>query len=83
MQLEEVLQDLISNVGSCVGAQASVMSSRGPVLEIACGDAGTGGMTVDTLHSVWCLTKPIVAMAACSAVEAAGLGLDSTLAELG
>jgi CubicO group peptidase (beta-lactamase class C family) len=83
MQLEDVLQDLISNVRSCLGAQASVAVAGGPRIELSCGDAGTGAMTVDTLHSVWCLTKPVVAMAACSAVEAAGLGPDSTLVEIG
>lgn len=53
------------------------------VLDAAAGDAATGPMRTDTVHSTFCLSKPLLALAAAHAVHEGAFSFDSRLADLG
>ncbi len=60
------------------------VSHRGVVVaNIAVGSSHAGAMTTDTVHGCWCLTKPVVALAAAAAIERAGFPPSVTFAEVG
>lgn len=60
------------------------VSHRGVVLaDIAVGYTHAGEMSTATMHGCWCLTKPIVALAAAAAIDRAGYAPSVTFAEVG
>jgi CubicO group peptidase (beta-lactamase class C family) len=64
------------------GAQVSVATRFGR-FDLAAGESRPGEpMRVDTVHNIWCGTKPLVAVAVLAALEGAGLSAETTLARI-
>ena len=60
------------------------VSHRGVVLvDIGVGSTHAGDMSTATMHGCWCLTKPVLALAATAAIERAGYPPSVTFAEVG
>jgi CubicO group peptidase (beta-lactamase class C family) len=62
------------------GVQLSVMVSGEVVCEAALGDAGTHGVTPETVFRIYCATKPIAALAVARLVDDGTVELDAPLA---
>ena len=57
---------------------------RGAVLvDLAVGSTHASEMSTATMHGCWCLTKPVVALAAAAAIERAGYPSSVTFADVG
>jgi CubicO group peptidase (beta-lactamase class C family) len=64
------------------GAQLSVCTPEG-TLDVAVGESRPGeAMRVDTVHNVWCGTKPMLAVAVVDAFERRRLPLDAPLSSI-
>jgi len=66
-----------------LGAQWTVATADEVCTSGAIGEAGTQSvMTVDTVHKLWCAAKPLTALVAMDAFEAAGVELDAAVGDV-
>lgn len=64
IRLPETIARLIEEIetrGACIGAQLWVALDGDPIADVALGDGLFGPMSIDTVHNLYCVSKPLLA----------------------
>jgi CubicO group peptidase (beta-lactamase class C family) len=79
----DLARSIVESNRRAAGVQVVVTAGGRTICDEGCGLAGPGRpMTPDTIQSLFCLTKPLVAAAACALAEAKGFSIDDDVREL-
>jgi hypothetical protein len=82
-EIRESLEQTLRERSCGHGAQLWAAIEGQVVADLAIGRTHDAAMSTDHHHLAWCLTKPILAMAAAAAAENAGAHLETTVGGLG